>query len=204
MRIITINREFGSGGREVGKRLAERLGFAYYDKEIIDAIAEKSKLDKGFIDKTIEEGAWKNYPITFNHTFAYMPLIETPGTTLITWQSEVLHEIAEKGDCVIVGRAADAILDEYHPFKVFIFADMDSKVKRCQERAEEGENMSDKEMIRYIKKIDKSRASNHDLFAPYKWGSREGFDLCINTSNVEIKTIVPAIGEYAKAWFENF
>jgi cytidylate kinase len=133
-----------------------------------------------------------------------MPLIETPGTTLITWQSEVLHEIAEKGDCVIVGRAADAILDEYHPFKIFIFADMDSKVKRCQERAEEGENMSDKEMIRHIKKVDKSRASNHDLFAPYKWGSREGFDLCINTSNVEIKTIVPAIGEYANAWFENF
>jgi len=204
MRIITINREFGSGGRELGKRLAENLGFAYYDKEIIDAIAEKSKLDEGFIDKTIEEGAWKNYPITFNHTFAYMPLIETPGNTLISWQSEVLHEIAEKSDCVIVGRAADAILDEYHPFKVFVFADMDSKVKRCQERAEEGENLTDKEMIRHIKKIDKSRASNHDLFAPYKWGSREGFDLCINTSNVEIKTIVPAIGDYAKAWFGNF
>ncbi|MCR4781630.1 MAG: cytidylate kinase-like family protein [Lachnospiraceae bacterium] len=202
MKIITINREFGSGGRELGKKLAEELGFAYYDKEIIDAIAEKSKLDPNYINKAIEDGMWRNYPVTFNNTFAYMPVIETPGTRLISWQSEVLHEIAAKSDCVIVGRAADAILDELHPLKLFIYADMEAKVIRCQERAEEGENLTDREMVRHIKKIDRSRASNHDLVASYRWGDRNGFDLCVNTTSVEIDSVIKPLAEYARAWFK--
>ena len=202
MKIITINREFGSGGRELGKKLAEELGFAYYDKEIIDAIADKSKLDSNYINKAIEDGMWRNYPVTFNNTFAYMPVIETPGTRLISWQSEVLHEIAAKSDCVIVGRAADAILDELHPLKLFVYADMEAKVIRCQERAEEGENLTDREMVRHIKKIDRSRASNHDLVASYRWGDRNGFDLCVNTTSVEIDSVIKPLAEYARAWFK--
>ena len=201
MNVITINREFGSGGRELGKRLADALGYDYYDKEIIDAIAKKSNLDVAFVDKALEDGSWRKFPITYNHTFSYMPVIETPGTRLISWETEVLHEIAEKSNCVIVGRAADAILDDYHPLKLFVYADMDSRVKRCQERAEEGENLSDREMVRHIKKVDRARASNHDLVSTYSWSDRNGFDLCINTSNIEIKKIIPAITEYSKAWF---
>jgi cytidylate kinase len=204
MKIITVNREFGSGGRELGKRLAEELGFAYYDKEIIDAIAEKSKLDPAYIEKAIEDGVLRNYPITFSHTFSYMPIIDSPATDLVSWQSDVLREIASKGDSVIVGRAADAILEDEHPFKIFVYADMDSKMKRCRERADTDEKLSDKELQRYIKKIDRARASNHDLMASYRWGEREGFHLFVNTSGIEIKTIVPALKEYAEKWFSNF
>ena len=70
MNVITINREFGSGGRELGKRLADALGYDYYDKEIIDAIAKKSNLDVAFVDKALEDGSWRKFPITYNHTFS--------------------------------------------------------------------------------------------------------------------------------------
>ena len=193
MKIVTINREFGSGGREVGKRLAEKLGFAYYDREIIKAISEKSKLDVNYIEKTVEDGYWRNYPITFNHTFSYMPFMESPNQSLIAFQSEVLKGIASKGNAVIVGRAADTILEDFNPFKIFVYATMESRLQRCRERAPEDENLTDKELIKKIKKIDNARAESHDIISSYRWGDKEGADLMINTSHTEIKKIIDPV-----------
>lgn len=202
MKIVTINREFGSGGREVGKRLAEKLGFAYYDREIIKAISEKSKLDVNYIEKTVEDGYWRNYPITFNHTFSYMPFMESPNQSLIAFQSEVLKGIASKGNAVIVGRAADTILEDFNPFKIFVYATMESRLQRCRERAPEDENLTDKELIKKIKKIDNARAESHDIISSYRWGDKEGADLMINTSHAEIKKIIDPLSKYIEEWFK--
>lgn len=202
MKIVTINREFGSGGREVGKRLAEKLGFAYYDREIIKAISEKSKLDVNYIEKTVEDGYWRNYPITFNHTFSYMPFMESPNQSLIAFQSEVLKGIASKGNAVIVGRAADTILEDFNPFKIFVYATMESRLQRCRERAPEDENLTDKELIKKIKKIYNARAESHDIISSYRWGDKEGADLMINTSHTEIKKIIDPLSKYIEEWFK--
>ena len=158
MRIITISREFGSGGRELGKRLAEELGFAYYDKEILPMISERMQMDEGYI--------------------------------------------VEKEDCIIVGRGADAILREYNPFSLFIYADHESKVARCRNRAPEDERLSENELKRKMKQIDKSRAATYALVSEYPWGDKEAYQLCINTSGIMIPKMVSCLADFAKIWFE--
>lgn len=201
MRIITISREFGSGGREIGKRLADALDIAYYDREIIAEIAKKSALDPSYVEKTLERGIIQ-YPITFAHTLIYMSSIVGTAPDLLVKQHQVVREIAEKGeDCVIVGRGADAILEEYAPLNFFVHAQMHAKMERCRKRAAEQENMTDRELERKIKQLDKARASNHDMVSTYPWGDRRGYQLCINTTGLEIKAIIPALVSYAEAWF---
>lgn len=203
MRIITVSREFGSGGREVGKRLADELGIAYYDREIITAIAEKSSLDEDYVEKMIESRMYKSYPFTFSHTFAYVPAIVGTASEIISQQSTVIKELAGKSDCVIVGRGADVILENESPFRLFVYADMQSKLARCRSRAKEDENLTERQLMKKIKSIDKGRKESHDILSPYPWGDRRGYNLCINTTGVQIKTMIPYIAEYIKAWFDN-
>jgi cytidylate kinase len=202
MKTITISREFGSGGRELGKRLADALGFAYLDREIVTAIAEKSSLDEDYVERNIENGLLRMYPITFSRTLTHMPLIVSGAPELLSEQHRVIKELAGKGDCVIVGRGADIVLQEASPFKIFVYADMRAKVLRCRSRAGEGENPTDRELERQIKQIDKARAENHNIFSSHKWGDKHGYHLCVNTTGIEIKSVVPQIAEYAKAWFK--
>ncbi len=200
MRIVTVSREFGSGGREVGKRLADELGFAYFDREILAAVAQKSSLSEDYIERTLESGVLRQYPLTFGRTLYHLPSV-SDATSLLADQHKVLREIASSGDCVIVGRGANAVLKEFDPFDIFVYADKESKMKRCRERASEAEKMSDRELERRMKQIDKARAENSSLISEYPWGDKRGYDLCINTSGKEIKAIVPAIAQLANQWF---
>lgn len=112
-RIITIGREFGSGGREIGKRLSDELGIAYYDNEIISQIADRTKLAEGYVQHVMENGPSTLYPITIGRSF-YMgvdPIMEQ-NNAIYREQSRLIQEFAEKSDCVIVGRSADYILRE--------------------------------------------------------------------------------------------
>ncbi|MDR1664794.1 MAG: cytidylate kinase-like family protein [Clostridiales bacterium] len=202
MNIITVSREFGSGGREIGKRLADALNIAYLDREIVSAIAEKSSLDESYVDRNIESGLFKMYPVTFSRTFTYMPVIIRGTPDLLAQQHKVIKELAAKGDCVIVGRGADEILREYRPFKVFVYADMPAKLERCRKRAAEDEKLSDRELEKSIKQIDKARADNHNLISSFRWGDKSGYHLCVNTTGIEIKSVVPHIAAYAAAWFK--
>ena len=102
---------------------------------------------------------------------------------------------------MIVGRGADAVLSEYSPFRVFVYADMDSKIKRCMSRSAEGEELSEKELRRKIQSIDKARRENYAFVSDKCWGDKSAYDICINTTDIEIKSIVPHVAEYAKAWF---
>lgn len=202
MNIITISREFGSGGREVGKRLADVLDYAYYDREIETGIAERMHMDVGYVARAIEQGLLMNIPLHFGRTLASSYMLKQQMDILVEKQ-RVLKEIAQASNCVIVGRAADVILAEYKPFKIFVYADMAYKVKRCQGYAEVKENLTPREMEKAIKKIDSRRAQYHGMYPDSNWGRKEQYHLCVNTTGLEIKKIVPHLAEYAHCWFEN-
>lgn len=203
MRIITISREFGSGGRELGKRLADALGFAYYDREIVSSIAEKCNLDEGYVENVLRKGLTINVPITFGHTFYFYsdPTSENELKVLNT-QQQIIKELALRGDCVMVGRSSGIILEKYNPLRLFVYADMEWKVKRCRERASAEEHLTDRELEKKIRQIDAGRARHQKLLTDRKWGAPEGYDLCINTTNLEIKKIIPGLKDLALCWFE--
>ena len=202
MRIITISREFGSGGRELGKRLAGLLGFDYYDSEIISKLSQKSGMDSSYIENALNNHGWEDIPITFRSTLGSSGYIQASKVNLLVQQKSVIEEIAALGkDCVIVGRNADVILREYDPFNIFVCAELDAKVRRCQERAPEGENLSEKELVRKIRQIDKVRAQTRAIIGGAPWGQRDAYHLTVNTSDWEIKELVPAVADFAKCWF---
>lgn len=199
-KIITISREFGSGGREFAKRLADYLNLQYIDNEIITEMANETKLNSDFLTEKLEKGL-VNYPITYAHSFSSIALLNT-SVSLLALQHNIIKKIAAKTECIIVGRGADAILDVYHPYKIFIYADMESKINRCIKRMNNGEFYSRKQLEHQIKSIDKNRKNTHNLYSNYAWGDKEGYHLCINTSNINICDIVPLIGELIKKYFE--
>lgn len=203
MRIITISREFGSGGRELGKRLADALGFAYYDREIVSSIAEKCNLDEGYVENVLRKGLTINVPVTFGHTFYFYsdPTSENE-LKVLNMQQQIIKELAQRGDCVMVGRSSGIILEKYNPLRLFVYADMEWKVKRCRERASADEHLTDRELEKKIRQIDAGRARHQKLLTDRKWGDREGYDLCINTTSLEIKKIIPGLKEMALCWFD--
>lgn len=202
MRIITISREFGSGGRELGKRLADELGFDYYDKEIITAIAQRQELNENYVENALENHAWQTVPLTFRHSFTGASLLQSTQTALLLEQKRVIESIAKTGrDCIIVGRNADVILQKEHPFNIFVCADIETKIRRCTERAPEGERLSRKEIEQHICRIDKNRAKTREIITDSKWGERSMYHLIINTTGWNIKELAPAIGEFIIHWF---
>ncbi|MDO4336735.1 MAG: cytidylate kinase-like family protein [Eubacteriales bacterium] len=201
-KIITISREFGSGGRELGKRLAEALGMAYYDREIVTALAEKSGLAEEYIENVSERGIPRYYPITYARTFTRLPAFSEPHMKVLNEQNRLLLELAGKSDCVIVGRCADVILREYQPLKLFVYASPESKMQRCRLREEEGRHYTDRELKRRMAQIDSGRARYRELTDGNKWGEKSGYHLCINTTELEIKSLVGAVCEFASCYFD--
>ena len=202
MNIITISREFGSGGRELGKRISDVLGCDYYDSEIIAAVAKQSGLDAAYVAAALGEHGWQQYPITFRNTLGSASYLQSSKVNLLLQQRRVLEEIAKLGkDCVIVGRNADTILREYEPFRVFVCADMETKLRRCRERAPEGENLTDKELLRQIKHIDKLRAQTREILSGEDWGQRDAYHLTVNTTDWEMKELAAAVAGFAEHWF---
>ncbi len=203
MRIITISREFGSGGRELGKRLADRLGFAYYDKEIILAIAEKQGMDSNYVERALEVGVAQLVPLTFRHSFYTPPAFQAIPPELLAAQKDILHRIAETSqDCIIVGRSADVILSDKNPFNLFVFADMEAKIKRCIERADPEEEISPREMKQKIRKIDSGRARTKEILSGSRWGAKENYHLTVNTTDWDIKELVDPVAEFITRWFD--
>lgn len=193
-KIITVGREFGSGGRELGRRLAEELGFEYYDKEIVCAIAEKTSFSESYVKSVIECKPHQLYPITIGKSIAFVSDYQSsPIQTVYRAQDSIVKEMAQKSDCVIVGRCADYILKEQKPCRIFVYADLKSRIRRCIERAEAGEGISEKEMKQRINEIDKGRAKYYDFYTGQKWGAKENYDLLINTTDKDIKSLVSGL-----------
>ena len=195
-KVITIGREFGSGGRELGRRLAEELGIAYYDSEIVTEIAKRTELSEEYVRSVVERRPVSSYPIHIGRSFQlagnYQPKADQ---AVFAAQCAILKEMAQKSDCVIVGCCADEILKEFKLFKLFIYADMESKIARCRKKVPAESDMTDKELKKYIEGVDKHRAAYYEYYTGKKWADKLGYDLLINTSNVDIKYIVPYIAK---------
>lgn len=202
MNIITISREFGSGGRELGKRLADLLEYDYYDREIIASVAEKSGMDAAYVENTLNNHGWKNQVITFRRTLGGASYVQSSKVALLLEQKRVIEQIAELGrNCIIVGRNADVILREYKPFNIFVCASRDSKLKRCLERASEGEILTEKELLRRMKRIDEVRSQTREIMSGTAFGQRDAYHITVNTTEWEIKELVPAVADFATRWF---
>ncbi len=196
-KIITIGREFGSGGREFGRRLAEELGIEYYDKEIITAIAEKTSMSQEYVQEILEGKPHTLYPITIAQSMFVMDnfYIQQEQSIYLA-QSEIIRELAQKSSCVIVGRCADFILKDLKPYRIFVHADIDSRVRRCIARNTDSQkHLTEKEIRKQILSIDKNRAKYYDFYTGNKWGDKSNYDLCINTTDLVIKDLVPIIAK---------
>lgn len=201
MKIITIRREFGSGGRELGKRLVDALGMPCYDHEIIDLVAQQHGLDKDYIAHISEKDIRTFYPSTVAHRFSLAPHTAGQPIKVALAEHVIIRQLANAGDCVIVGRCTDVVCRDMHPLNIFVYADTLSKLRRCEERAGKDEHFSEKELLCRMKQIDKERAGYCELFSENEWGKKESYHLCVNTSGQAIKALIPALAQYARDWF---
>ena len=197
-KIITICREFGSGGREVGKRLAEILQIPYYDDEIVTELANRTQLAVSYVSQFSEKSAEsiQYFPITIGRSIGRQmnpKLLQSINIRIE--QGKLLKELAEKSDCVIVGRCANHILRDFDPLRVFIYAEMNSKFKRCRKKASEHERMTDKELRRHILEIDKTRAQYYKSVTGRQWGEKTDYDMMINATYYPVKLIAQIIAQ---------
>lgn len=130
-KIITISREFGSGGREIAQGLAKTLNIPYYDKEILKQIAEHTELAENYVEKIMETPMYFPFPILSAHSFHIPNHTLEQQNTIYMAQHKIIRQLAEKSSCIIVGRCSDYILNDMNPLKAFIYADVEYKIKRC-------------------------------------------------------------------------
>lgn len=204
-RIITISREFGSGGREIGRRLAEKMGIAYYDQEIITELIKRTDFAEEYIRHMDEKAPIPLLPITTARTFG-LPTnyVVEQNLKFYMQESKVIQDFAKKSDCVIVGRCADYILREMNPVRLFIYADMESKIARCRKKNKDVDALNDRELRQKIVSVDKKRARYYKFYVDQVWGEKENYDLCINTSRIlEIKNIIPSVEKMVYEYFHD-
>ena len=200
MNIITISREFGSGGRELGRRLAAKLGYDYYDKEIIAAIAQNKGMDENYVKNALNTPRRQAVQPTIRNSFSRY--ISVPQTSLMLEEKKIVEEIASQGkNCVIVGRNADIILREYNPLNIFVCADINSRIARCVANAPEGENLTEKELERKIKQMDKARIKTRQVLSSAEWGQRDAYHLTVNTAGWQIEQLAVAVADFAEKFF---
>ena len=178
-KIITISREFGSGGRFIGEEVAKKLGFACYDKNIIGQIAEKSGLAPEYIRESAELSPKKGL---FTYAFAGRDITGKSVEDLVyETQRKVILELTEKESCVIIGRNADFILkDRDDVLNVFIYGDLPEKVERICRLY----HVSEQEAVRMMTDIDKRRMTNYNFYTEQKWGKASNYTVCLNSSRI--------------------
>ncbi len=184
--IITISRQFGSGGRTVGHLVAEKLGIPFYDKELVEHVA----LESGFAPKFVEEHG-EHSPGKSLLSYAFAPqgvpgIMNGLSTADFLWhiQCSAILQLAEKGPCVIVGRNADYVLkDRTDVFHAYIYADMDFRADRIVRLYGE----SEKSPLARLQEKDKRRSVNYQHYTGKVWGAAENYDICLNTSTIGVE-----------------
>jgi len=191
-KIITISREFGSGGRTIGRAVAEKLGIPFYDKELVDQIALESGFAPQFVEENGEHAPGKSF---FSYAFAHQGvpgIMNGLSTADFLWniQCNVILQLAEKGPCVIVGRNADYILkDRKDCLHVYIHADIDYRAHRIVTRYGE----SDKSPENRLQEKDKRRRVNYQHYTGRSWGTAQNYDLCLSSSTLGEEACVDII-----------
>lgn len=195
--IITVSREFGSGGRTIGKTVAQRLGIPYYDKELVKQVALESGFDPKYIEEQGEFSPGKTH-FAFSFLGRGVPGVMggmTAADFLWTIQHNVIRDLADKGPCVIVGRCADYILrDDPRRLSVFVHAPLDERVRRAREEY----GVQEPNLESFVLRQDKARASYYNYFATGKWGQSREYDLCVS-SHMGIAAAVATIKAAALA-----
>ena len=178
-RIITISREFGSGGRFIGEEVAKKLGIAYYDKNIINEIAEKSGLSPEYIQENAELSPKKGL---FAYAFAGRDITGKSVEDMVyEAQRNVILELADKEPCVIIGRNADYILkDRDDVLNVFIHGDAQEKIQRITRLY----NVEEQKAVKMMADTDKRRMANYNFYTNQKWGKADNYTLCLNSSQL--------------------
>ena len=191
--IITIGRQHGSSGREIARLLAEKLNYKCYDKEIVDEAANHSDFSRDLIDAVDE----KRMSAFILHAGGY-GLNENfrLNMQVVSAQFDAMRNIADKGNCIFVGRCADYILrDHDNLVSVFILGDMDERLK-CLERRQ---GLDEAEAKKKIKEVDKDRSSFYRYYSDQTWGDAQNYDMCINSSKLGVEGTVQVILDYIKA-----
>ena len=192
-KIITISRELGSGGRSVGKAVAERLGYAYYDKELVETVAAKTGLEGGYIDEQVEAAPASRFQESVQ-SFG-RPGGVPGGDRLWAIQRRVMLDLAEKGPCVIVGRCSDFIFrDRADTLRVFVFADKEYRAARAVERY----GVAEGEVEKVLANADKTRAANYKHFTGRDWGRAQNYDCCLNAGRLGEENCIDYILQLAQ------
>ena len=178
-RIITISREFGSGGRFIGEEVAKKLGIAYYDKNVINEIAEESGLSPEYIQENAELSPKKGL---FAYAFAGRDITGKSVEDMVhDAQRRVILDLTEKESCVIIGRNADYILkDRDDVLNVFIHGNMPEKTQRIIRLY----NVDEKKAVKMMADTDKRRMTNYNFYTEHKWGKASNYTLCLNSSQL--------------------
>lgn len=198
-KIITITRQYGSGGHDIAKALAEKLGIPFYDKELISLIAKESGVAPEVFEHADEKAANSllyslslglyNYGNGFSSSMGDLPI----NDKLYILQHRIIKEKAESEHFVVVGRCADYILKD-HPdvVKVYIYADLESRIKRAVDR----QDIEPARAKQAVVKADKNRANYYSFYSGQKWGQVDNYDLCINSTNLSTDQAVKLITDY--------
>lgn len=196
--IITIGRQYGSGGYEVGKLLAEKLGVKLYDKEMLKRAAKDSGLCEEIFESHDEKPTNSflyslvidTYSLGYSSgSFADMPI----NHKVFLAQFDAIKKIADEGSCVMVGRCADYALENYdNVINVFIYADLDKRIRRVAREFD----LTDAKAKEVITKTDKKRASYYNYYTNKEWGDAKSYDLCINSAKLGIEGTAQAILDY--------
>ena len=204
--IITIARQYGSGGREIGEEVARLLGIPLYDKEIITDTAAKGEIDEAVVINKDETAAnsllytlamGSNAVGTVAHFGYKMPI----NDKLFLLQSEIIKGYAEKGSCVVIGRCADYVLrDEPKLVRVFIYGNTENRIERVKAFRPE---IKHSQIIDLIHKTDRRRSSYYNFYTGNKWGKLENYDLAINSSTLGMKGAAELIAKAAKKLSES-
>ena len=196
--IITIGREYGSGGREIGKALAEKLGISFYDKQIISLAAQKSGLSDEFIANTeqrVRSGLMQNLAASAAYSSGffsgqYLPLSES----IFISQAQVIRDVAARESAVIVGRCADYILaGRENTINVFIHAPMEARVKRIMALY----HLDEAAAIKAIATSDKERGNHYFRYTDRKWGKAQNYDLCVNSALMGVERTAELLVSFA-------
>lgn len=186
--IITISREYGSGGTEIGHLLEKRLGYKYYDKQLISGLAENLMIPENMIRQAENSPAKKNI---FHEAISFW----TKGANdqdkyIFEEQGKFIRKLAENGNCIFAGRRADYYLkDNENAFHLFFYAPAEKRIKHIMET----ENLSEEEAVKKIESMDKMRKSSYEYVTGRTWGDRHNFDRMINTDSCSIEQIVEEI-----------
>lgn len=199
-KIITITRQYGSGGHEIGKKLAQKLEIPFYDKELITLAAKESGVSPEVFEQVDEKATNSllyalslglyDYGSSFNSAMGDLPV----NDKLYILQHKIIKELADKENFVIVGRCADYILRENNNVvKVFIYADVESRINRVLQRHDDIDPTRGKQAVL---KADKTRSNYYSFYSGQKWGLPENYDLCINSSKISTDQAADIILKY--------